>query len=126
MKKIVYKKKLIGILLRTIPTGSVPITDGHEPLQLVTLRHPKGAYLKAHMHMPKKRVTKSLQESLIVKKGKIKLDLYGQDKKKFKTIQLKQGELFILMSGGYGIHILKNSELIEVKNGPFVEDKILI
>jgi len=31
-----------------------------------------------------------------------------------------------MMNGGYGIKILSDSELIEVKNGPFVEDKELI
>lgn len=126
MEKIFYKKTLVGILISTIPDGSIPATDEKEPLQLVTLKHRKGAYLKAHTHIPKKRTTSGLQECLIVKKGKLKLDLYGPDKKLFKNISLNQGEVFVLTKGGYGIHILEDSELIEVKNGPFLEDKILI
>ncbi|KKQ96658.1 MAG: hypothetical protein UV74_C0010G0004 [Candidatus Woesebacteria bacterium GW2011_GWB1_43_14] len=126
MEKIFYKKTLIGIRIKKIPKGSVPLTDGKEPLQLVSLKHPKGSYLKAHIHEPKKRVTRSLQECLIVKKGKIRLDLYGRDKKKFKRLFLKAGESFILMNGGIGIHLLEDSECLEVKNGPFVEDKVLI
>lgn len=126
IKKIIYKNELLGIRIRDISHGSVPITDGGEPLQLVTLKHPKGAYLKAHIHTPKKRVTNSLQECLIVKKGRVKLDLYGHDKKFHKYLYLKPGEVFVLAKGGYGIQLMEDSELIEVKNGPFKEDKILI
>ncbi len=126
MDKIFYKRKLIGFRVRILPKGSIPLTAGEEPLQIVSLKHKKGSYLKAHMHKPVKRITGCLQECLIVKKGKIKLDLYGLDKKFFKSLQLNAGDFFVLMRGGIGIHILKDAEMIEVKNGPFKEDKILI
>jgi len=126
MECIYYKKALIGFRLRVIAKGSNPITEGTEPLQVVTLKHEKGAYLKAHMHAPRKRQTNSLQECLIVKKGKVKLDLYAPDKKMFKYLYLQAGEMFLLMNGGIGIHVIKDAEMIEVKNGPFKEDKILI
>lgn len=126
MEKIIYKNKLLGFRLRFIPKGSTPITEGAEPLQVVTLNHPKGAYLKAHMHAPRKRETATLQECLIVKKGRVKLDLYGVDKNFFKYIYLSAGEMFLLMNGGIGIHVINDAEMIEVKNGPFKEDKILI
>ena len=76
MEEIFYKKILIGLKIKSIQKGSMPVTEGKEPLQLVTLKHPKGAYLKAHMHAPRKRITTRLQECLIVRKGKIKVDLY--------------------------------------------------
>jgi len=129
MTNIRYKNKLVGILLRSFPKGSIPHTDGKEALQLVTLKHPKGKYLVAHRHKPKKRIIKTLQECLIVTKGKIGIDLYGSDGKnfkKFKTITLKKGDVFILLNGGYGIHVLEDAEMVELKNGPFVEDKILL
>jgi len=126
MDNVFYKNKLVGFRLRFLSKGSVPITEGSEPLQVVTLNHPKGTYLKAHLHAPLKRKTESLQECLIVKKGKIKLDLYGYDKKFIKFIYLSAGEMFLLMSGGIGIHIINDAEMIEVKNGPFKDDKVLI
>ena len=126
MDKIFYKNRLIGVRLKKIPRGSIPMTDEIEPLQIVTLKHSRSTYLKAHMHSPKRRMTRKLQECLMVKKGKVKIDLYGPDKKLFKKIILKSGDFFLLVAGGYGIHLLENSELIEVKNGPFKEDKVLI
>jgi len=126
MEKIFYKNKLIGWRARILPAGSTPLTDGKEPLQVVALRHKKGSYLKAHTHRPLKRITSCLQECLVVKNGRVKLDLYGPDKKLFKFIYLSAGDFFVLMRGGIGIHILKDAEMIEIKNGPFKEDKILI
>jgi len=124
--EIKYKNKVVGMIFRAIKNGSIPLTNGKEPLQVVTLKHPSGKYLLAHTHKPTVRKTESMQECLIVRKGKIKIDLYGPDKKMFKKIILKTGDFFLLMVGGYGIHMLENSELIEFKNGPFIEDKILI
>lgn len=127
MKKIFYKKTLIGIRVRRLQKGSVPITDPKESVQVVGLKHPKGAYLKAHAHKPRRRVTPCLQEGLIVRKGKIKIDLYTPESlEKFKSITLKAGEMFLLLNGGYGIHILEDAEMFEFKNGPFLEDKVLI
>lgn len=126
MDKIFYKNQLIGIRFRILLNGSIPLTDKGEPLQMVSLRHPSGAYLKAHMHRPCQRITKCLQECLVVKRGKVKLDLYGPDKKFFKYIYLSAGDIFLSMLGGIGIHIIKDAEIIEVKNGPFKEDKVLI
>ena len=126
MSEIRYKKKLVAILLGRFPKGSIPQTDGKEPLQLVSLKHPKGKYLLAHTHKPIKRQTAKMQECLIVKKGKIKVDLYGPDKKMFKKIVMKTGDLLFLANGGYGIHILEDAELVELKNGPFIEDKVLL
>lgn len=127
MEKFVYKNILIGIRIKRLQKGSVPITDPKESVQLVGLKHPKGAYLKAHMHKLRRRVTARLQEGLFVRKGKIKIDLYAPETwKKFKSITLKAGEMFLLLNGGYGIHIVEDAELFEFKNGPFLEDKILI
>lgn len=123
---IKYKDKLVAIFLGKFPKGSIPQTGGQESLQLVTLKHPKGRYLLAHTHKPTPRKTTKMQECIVVKKGKIKVDLYGPDKKMFKKITMKVGDLLILLNGGYGIHILEDAEMIELKNGPFVEDKVLI
>ncbi len=126
MAEIKYKNKLVAIFLGRFPRGSIPQTDGKEPLQLVTLKHSKGKYLVAHTHKPTKRQTEKMQECLIVKKGKIKIDLYGPDKKMFKKLIMKTGDLLILINAGLGIHILEDAEIIELKNGPFIEDKILL
>ncbi len=126
MIKIRYKNKVIGLLIRAIPKGSIPHTEIEEPLQLVTLKHPKGKQLMAHTHKTVKLQTKCVQECVLVRKGRIRMDLYGPDKKLFKKIVLKAGDVFILQHGGHGFRFLEDSEFIEIKNGPKVESKVLI
>lgn len=104
----------------------MPVTDPKEPLQLVAFKHKAGKYTKAHIHKPRKRITQGLQEFLIVTKGKIKIDLYAPDKKIFKSIYLTAGQAVIFMHGGHAVRVLKDSEILEVKNGPFIEDKVFI
>ena len=62
----------------------------------------------------------------MVRKGKLKVDLYGPDKKLFKKIFLNPGQVLIVMNGGIGIHVMQDAEFFEFKNGPFKEDKVLI
>lgn len=121
-----FNKKIIGIKISKVTTGSVPITSPDQPLQIVTLKHKKGGYLKAHTHIPKERKTQRLQECIFVKKGRIKIDLYTTDKRYVRSLFLKEGQIFLLVEGGYGIHIVEDCEMFEFKNGPFVEDKQLI
>lgn len=126
IQKIKHGKILIGLKIVKIPKKTVPITNPEEFIQMVTLNHPKGTFLKAHMHLPKKRITLQLQECMVVKKGKIMLCLYSPEKKLIKKIYLQAGQAFILFRGGVAVKMIEDSEVYEIKNGPFKEDKILI
>lgn len=126
MEKIFYDNTLIAIRLKRLKNGVISLTEPSEPLQVLGHKRNRGEYIKAHIHEPKKRVTEKLQECLMVVKGKIIIDLYSPTKKFFKSVHLSAGDIVIFMNGGHGVHILDDSEIIEVKNGPFVEDKELI
>lgn len=126
MEKIIYNNTIIAVRVKKLKNGAIPLTDPIEPLQVLAHKREMGKYTKAHIHTPKKRVTQKLQECLVVIKGKIKIDLYAPSKKFFKSIYLSAGQAVIFMNGGHAIHILKDSEIIEIKNGPFVEDKVMI
>lgn len=127
MEKFIHKNILLGIKVTTFSSGSVPVTGGKEPLQLVTLKHPKKTKLVNHLHTPKKRTVKFAETCFIVKKGKIKLLLYSADKEFVTDIILRTGDIFLTFNGsGHGVEFLMGSEVAEIKNGPFIEDKILI
>ena len=107
-------------------SGHYTVLIFKEFIQIVTLKHPKGSYLTAHYHRPRIRRTAKLQECLIVKSGKVKLDLYTLDKKPAKHLLLKSGQAFIALNCGLGLTVIDDAEIIEVKNGPFKTDKVLI
>jgi len=126
MKKYFYKKTLIGIKITDFPEGSIPRTDVKESLGVLTIKLPQKAHISAHIHKPIKRVTHRLQECIVVKKGKIKIKLYGHDKKFFKFLYLKEGQLFLIVNGGHEITVMETCEMYVIKSGPFKEDKVLI
>lgn len=127
MEKFFYKKTLIAIRITTFPKGSIPHTDPKASLGFLSLNHPTGTYLKAHMHKIKKRVTNGrLQECFIITKGKVRVDLFGTDKKLFKKIFLKPGQILITVNGGHGFKIIEDALIFEVKHGPYIDDKTFI
>lgn len=126
VENIYFNNILVGVLICSLPQGTHPVTDQNQALQLMTFRHPQGTKFPAHRHIPKKRTIQRLQECLIVKKGKLQLDVYASDDHVVQHLTLMPGDIFILLDGGYGIQVLEDSEFLEVKNGPFVEDKQFI
>jgi len=128
MDKIFYKSKLIGIKITKMAKHTRPLTDAEESLQFLTINHRKGTRLDPHYHSSSKLVTKYVQECLFLKKGKVRLDIYGPRPvyKYIKYLYLNPGDAFIILDGGYGITMIKDSELFEAKSGPFNNDKVVI
>lgn len=126
MGKIFYKNKLLAIQIKSIGRGTKPITSNGEALQLLTFKYTKGKIVAAHIHKPKRRITNRLQECLIVFKGKIKITLYSDEREGFKNLYLNSGQAVIFLSGGHRIEVLEDAEIYELKNGPFIDDKVFI
>ncbi len=123
MDKFFYQDTLMGLRISDFNPGSTPVTAPEESTQILTINQPKGTLIKPHFHKPVKRETQQLQECLIVRKGKIQIDLYAPDKTVFEHITLNAGELFITISGGHSIQIIEDAEVFEIKNGPFAQDR---
>ncbi len=126
MEKIIHNNTLVAVRIKKSKTGITPLSDSDQPLQVLIHSREKGSQTKAHLHKPTQRITQALQECLVILKGKIKIDFFTTEKKIFKSIQASKGEVIIFVSGGHAVHVLENSEIVEVKNGPFIEDREFI
>ncbi|KKQ95732.1 MAG: hypothetical protein UV74_C0013G0339 [Candidatus Woesebacteria bacterium GW2011_GWB1_43_14] len=128
MKTVFDGKKAIAIIINgEYPEGSVPHTGlgkGEEALGLLTLNHKKGSTLKRHQHKPTKRTTSILQECFIVISGKIKIKLYSDKQIFIRSVTLTSGEALLTLSGGHEFKILEDTKILELKNGPYKEDKL--
>ena len=65
------------------------------------------------------RNVKYTQETLFIKKGRVKINFYDESKKYFDTRELKAGDVILLVSGGHDFTMLEDTEMIEVKQGPY-------
>jgi len=78
-----------------------------------------------HVHNLVPREIKYTQEVLFVRRGKVKVDFYSKHKQHIGSRILSQGDVILLASGGHGFEMLEETEMIEVKQGPYlgVDDK---
>jgi len=90
--------------------------------QVAYLRHPKGKVIEAHLHNPVHREVLVTQEVLHIKRGKLRVDFYDAQRRYLESRILRTGDTIILVSGGHGFEILDDTEMIEVKQGPYLGD----
>jgi|TARA_Y100000389_G_scaffold139697_1_gene137467 hypothetical protein len=133
IEQIIHKKNVYAIIVRKNnqfkKKGVNFITRKQELFQLGFISHKKKHEIKKHYHVKKVRKISFFSEVLIMKKGILKVMFYDEKNKNIKkdTI-LKKDDIILLLKGGHGFEVLKDVEIVEVKQGPYQKntDKILI
>jgi mannose-6-phosphate isomerase-like protein (cupin superfamily) len=97
-------------------------TPGDFSQQLAYMNRPAGYHVKPHVHKPVTRQVHYTQEALFIRSGKVKVDFYANDQVYLESRVLNAGDVILLASGGHGFTMLEPTEMIEVKQGPFVGD----
>ena len=129
VEKIYHKKKLYALIVRAKfrkKKGISFFTPNDTNQQFGYMKHDKGHLIKPHKH--KKRATKIFYttEVIIIFKGSLRVDFYDQKQKYLFSKIIKEKDIIMLVHGGHGFKVLKNVEMIEVKQGPYhlIKDKI--
>ena len=91
--------------------------------QVAYMRHPASKVIAPHVHNPVTREVQFTQEVLFIKSGKVRVDFYDDDRNYLESRILNQGDVILLAHGGHGFEMLEESEIIEVKQGPYAGDK---
>lgn len=115
---------LLGIILRHSydRPGIHFITPGEFSQQLAYMRHPAGKIIEAHIHNPVPRAIKVTQEVLLIRRGRVRVDFYGTGRNHVTSRFLGTGDVIMLAAAGHGFEILEETEMIEVKQGPYIGD----
>ena len=87
--------------------------------QLAYMNHPKGKTIEPHVHNPVPREVYYTQEVLFIRKGRLRVDFYSDDRFYLESRDLGPGDVILLSGGGHGFEILEDLEMIEVKQGPY-------
>lgn len=122
---ITYKGQLFGIIIshRFNEPGIHFFTENQLSQQLAYMRHPAGKLIEPHVHNPVPREVHYTQEVLFIKKGKIRVDFYNNDQVYVESRTLETGDTILLATGGHGFEMLEETEMIEVKQGPYTGDE---
>ena len=124
-KKVVEVKSgdgtLIAIVIRKDfnPEGINFISKEDFPLQVGVSGYKKGSRIKPHVHLEKEIRINKVQEVIYVKKGSLRVDFYDLDADKFSSTTLSIGDTILFVDGGHGFEVLEDTEIIEVKQGPY-------
>jgi hypothetical protein len=92
--------------------------------QLGYMKRPKDYKIAPHVHKLVVREIQYTQETILVKSGRIRVDLFSNDKKFLSSEELTAGDVILLAAGGHGFEFLDESELIEIKQGPYISFEV--
>ena len=96
------------------------VTPDELSQQLAFMRHPAGKWIEPHVHNPVSREVQYTQEALFIRKGMLRVDFYDIERHYLESRILQTGDVILLIQGGHGFQVLEETEMIEVKQGPYV------
>ena len=126
IQKIFHKKKLFALIInknfRKLK-GVNFLTNPADTQQIGFMKHKTNHIILPHLH--KKRLTKInfTTEVILLLKGILRVDFYDERKKYLFSKKINQGQIIMLVSGGHGFKVIKDVEMIEVKQGPYSAKK---
>jgi len=110
-----------------LPDKTEFVTPDDYKQQLGFIVYEKGKTITPHLHRPVKRSITGTSETLIIKRGKVKVKLYTNEMKLFTTRVLNKGDVILLVEGGHSFEMLEDAVMLEIKQGPYMgeNDKTL-
>jgi len=129
IEKIIYKNKLFALIVRGKYRNKKGInffTSKEATQQFGYIKHKKGHIIQPHQH--RKRLTKivTTTEVILLLKGSLKIDFYSMQRKYLFSRILNEKDIVMLVEGGHGFKVIKDVEMLEVKQGPYnlIKDKV--
>lgn len=129
MQSFIDEVKFDGVVAAIIvrrdfnPDGIQFVTPDDYSQQLGYMRRPAGYVIQPHIHLHVEREASLTQEVLYVRKGRVRVDFYREDETYVESREISTGDVVLLSRGGHGFEMIEESELIEIKQGPYLDDK---
>jgi hypothetical protein len=125
MEQVIFNGCVLAIIVRNSysNSGVCFFTPNEFSQQLAYMHHPAGKIIDPHLHNPVQREVLLTQEVLFLKRGRLQVDFYDDDRNILESKVLEGGDVILLASGGHGFEVLEEIEMIEVKQGPYAGDQ---
>ena len=123
-EEISHNGYILALLLRTEykSEGIHFFTPDEFTQQLGYMNREKGYKIQPHVHRPVLRKIKYTKEVILIKSGKVRVDFFSEDQTYLESRILHKGDIILLAYGGHGFEMLEDSEIVEVKQGPYAGD----
>jgi hypothetical protein len=125
IEQIIDNTCILAIIIRSDYNreGIKFFTPDNFSQQLGYLNHKKGDVIQEHVHVLHNRSIQYTQETLFIKKGRVKINFYRDNKSYHSSNELRTGDIVLLAGGGHGFKFLEDTEMFEVKQGPYCGDR---
>jgi GDP-L-fucose synthase len=112
---------IVAIIVRgSFDTPGVTFfSEDHFSQQLGHIRYPAGHVIIPHVHNRVPREVFYTQETLFIREGRARVDLYRDDRTPLTSRTLASGDTILLSTGGHGFEMLDDTTMMEVKQGPY-------
>ena len=120
--KIYNKKKLYALIVKNRYRNKKWVSffsSNDLPQQFGYINQKKNHIIYPHKHNKRSTKISITSEVLIILNGILRVDFYDLKKKYLLSKILKKGEIIFLYNGSHGFKVIKDVEMIEVKQGPF-------
>ena len=128
IEKVYNGDQFLGLIIRKNyhDTGIQFLTDDLAPQQLGYMNRAKDYAIAPHVHNVVPRTVELTQEVLIIQSGVVRVDYYDDNKNYLESRIAYEGDIVYLGYGGHGFKMLEDSEIVEVKQGPYcgTQDKV--
>ena len=129
IENIKHKKKLYALIIRKKfrkKKGVNFFTSKEATQQFGYMKHKKNYNIKPHRHQRRKIKILYTTEIILILKGSLRVDFYDQKEKYLFSKIIRKNDIIMLVHGGHGFKVIKDVEMIEVKQGPYnlTKDKI--
>ena len=125
IEQITHNNEILAIIInnRYSAQGIKFFTPDEFSQQLAYMNRPKGYEIEPHVHNPVPRTIDWTQEVLFIKSGRVRVDFYDQERVYLESRVLTTGDVILLAHGGHGFMMLEETEMIEVKQGPYAGEQ---
>ena len=129
IEKIKYNNKLFALIVRgkyRNKKGISFFTEDKDIQQFGYMNHKKNHIIKPHIHKRQTRKLLHTSEVILILKGILRVDFYDIKKKYLFSKNIKENDIIMLVHGAHGFKVIKDVQMIEIKQGPYISklDKI--
>ena len=122
IEQVKNKKKLYALIVRSKyrkKKGVNFFTNKNATQQFGYMNHKKEHLILPHRHNKRQSKILLTTEVIIILKGMLRVDFYDNKEKYLFSKKLYSNDIIMLSNGGHGFKVLKDTQMIEVKQGPY-------
>jgi hypothetical protein len=125
VERIVHAGQELALIVRSTfhGEGITFFTPGTYSQQVGYMNRPVGYAIAPHVHNPVTREVQYTKEVLFVRRGSMRVDFYTDRREYLQSAVVHAGDVILLAYGGHGFEMLQDTEIIEVKQGPYCGDE---